>query len=61
MTVAQIDFALKGWRWQIVDVVAHEPEGVPYKYLGRCLNRVLWLNQTSGKYRYSLRPVRSCK
>jgi hypothetical protein len=59
MNVSEIDFALKGFRWQIVDIIAGESEGTPYLYLGRCVNRVLWLNAAAGAYRYSLRPVRS--
>jgi hypothetical protein len=59
VTASQIDFVLKGWRWQITDVIAREAEGTPYKYLGRCVSRVLWLNAVAGEYRFSLRPVRS--
>jgi hypothetical protein len=59
MTLSQIDFALKGWRWQIIAAATKEPEGPPYRYLGRCLNRVFWLNQQAGDYAFTLRPVRS--
>lgn len=47
------------WKWQIMDTVSREPEGIPYRYLDRCLMRVLWLNATTGEYRYSLKPVRT--
>jgi len=61
MNVSQIDFALKGWRWQIVRANTGEHEGVPYRYLGRCIHRVFWLNQQAGDYCYSLRPIRSAQ
>ena len=46
------------FRFQIIDVIAHEPEGVPYLDIGRCLNRIVWLNCTAQESRYSLVPVR---
>ena len=49
---------MNGFRFQIVDTITHEPEGVPYLHIGRCIMRVLWLNQVACELRYSLKPVR---
>ena len=46
------------FRYQIVDLIAREPEGVPYLDIGRCLNRIVWLNTEVGERRYSIKPVR---
>jgi hypothetical protein len=50
------DFELHGWRWQIL--CSGEPDGLPYRYPGRCLERVRWLNTVAGELRYTLKPVR---
>jgi hypothetical protein len=47
------------FRFQIIDLMSGEPEGIPYRYVGRCLDRVRWLNLTAGENRYTLKPVRS--
>lgn len=59
MNISQIDFCLKGFRWQIVNQATGEPEGRPYLYMGRCWMRVFKLNAEAGDYVYSLRPIRS--
>lgn len=46
------------FRFQIIDLIADEAEGVPYLDIGRCLNRIVWLNATSQERRYSMKPVR---
>jgi hypothetical protein len=46
------------FRFQIFDSLTREPEGVPYLDIGRCLNRIIWLNVVAQECRYSLRPVR---
>lgn len=47
------------WRFQIYDVETRETWGYPYRYLGRCLNRVVELNIYERANRYSIRPIRS--
>jgi hypothetical protein len=46
------------FRFQIIDTIADEPEGVPYLDIGRCLNRITWLNSEAQERRYSLKPIR---
>lgn len=46
------------FRYQILDAIADEPEGVPYLDIGRCLNRIVWLNATAQESRYTIKPVR---
>jgi hypothetical protein len=46
------------FRYQIVDLIAEELEGVPYLDIGRCLNRIVWLNTCAQERRYSIKPVR---
>lgn len=47
------------FRFQIIEFSTGEPEGVPYRYIGRALMRVFELNAFERAQRYSLRPVRS--
>jgi hypothetical protein len=44
-------------KYQIIDLVTNENEGIPYRYEGRCVERVRWLNATAGECRYSIEPV----
>jgi hypothetical protein len=53
------DLFNSSWRYQIIDLVTRANEGIPYRYVGRCLDRVRWLNLTAGENRYTLKPVRS--
>lgn len=46
------------FKFQIIDVVTGEPEGYPYRYIGRCLMRMWELNAFQGANRFSVRPVR---
>jgi hypothetical protein len=64
-THVPVHHGIYGWkenvstfRYQIIDVMSGELEGVPYRYVGRCLERVRWLNLISGENRYSMKPVR---
>lgn len=48
------------FRYQLFDRRTLENEGdVPYRDLGRALQRIQWLNLMAGESRFSLRPVRS--
>lgn len=47
------------FRYQIYHVETGEPEGVPYRYIGRCLMRMWELNVYERANRFSLKPIRS--
>lgn len=47
------------FRFQIVDLVTGESEGIPYRYIDRCLMRVWELNIFERANRYSIKPIRS--
>jgi hypothetical protein len=48
------------FRYQLYDLVSGENEGdVPYRDLGRALQRIQWLNLMAGENRFSLKPIRS--
>jgi hypothetical protein len=48
------------WRFQLYDLVSGVNEGdVPYRDIGRALQRLQWLNFRDTENRFSLRPVRS--
>lgn len=46
------------FKFQIIDAVTGEPEGVPYRYIGRCLMRMWDLNVYERTSRYTIKPVR---
>jgi hypothetical protein len=48
---------LIGFRWQIV-TASGEADGLPYRYLCRCLDRVRWMNLVEGPDSYTLKPIR---
>lgn len=46
------------FKFQIIDITTGEPEGVPYRYIGRCLMRMWELNAFERANRFSLKPLR---
>ena len=46
------------FKFQIYDMASGDLWGYPYRYIGRCLNRVTELNIFERANRYSIRPVR---
>jgi hypothetical protein len=47
------------FRYQIIEFATGDPEGVPYRYIGRALMRMWQLNAFERANRFTLRPVRS--
>jgi hypothetical protein len=52
-----MDIEIKGYRFQIM-TAAGQPDGLAYRFPGRCLRQVRWMNLTQGSGSYTLRPVR---
>lgn len=47
------------FRYQVVEAATRAPEGDrPYMDIGRCLQRMRWLNLVAQEPRYTLVPVR---
>jgi hypothetical protein len=47
------------FKYQLYDMITGANEGdFPYRYIGRALHRLQWLNLVAGENRYSLKPVR---
>jgi predicted chitinase len=46
------------FKYQIYDTRTGELDGVPYRYIGRCLMRITEMNIYERANRFSLKPVR---
>lgn len=45
-------------RYEVYDRTTNQREGdIPHVHIGRCLDRVRWLNLIAQALKYSLRPV----
>lgn len=47
------------FKYEVYEIATGIPEGdLPYRYIGRALMRVTWLNSVAQARRYSLKPLR---